>query len=627
MKIKLITVQGFRSFSAPQTWMPGVSGPGLYHLTGRNESEPALEANGAGKSSLFESLFWVLYGRTSRGLRAGNVQCWLPKSPKCRVELNFEHHGTTYSLVRTWNPNALTIADEIDGGIIGVNLSPSRNIDQTELDTLLGIGPEAFLQAVYFAQFTPAFVDLAPADRLAMFGEVLRLERWERASAHASAQAKEATAKRAAVDNKIASTEGELRGIDPKGLEKSEKEWEQDRERKLNELDIRRKSAEKEITTLKRKQGGTERLVSTTPKPPQVKNLNELRSELTKQELYAKKVLSETSSIQTLLRGINKELARVSSLNTGDLCPICKQAVSAIHVRSEVRRLKDDHAKTLAEEEVLVLASDQAEDSVKALRKQVEDERERTTKEQLTENARISAAAAIESEIRHLVLDANRLRAEIADTYACANPHTAARERAVLRCQELSTTLLELRGQAEDASQLTEAFSYWAKGFKDLRLYVVQHVLAQLEVQTANTLIALGLGAWAVKFSVEQETKSGTLRRGLSVLVKSPGAPEAVPFEAWSGGESQRLRLAVSMGLAGLISGQLGLDCDLECWDEPTTWMSGAGIIELMEVLQERAQGAGKAIWLADHRVLDYGGFAGGICAAKTALGTRLVGT
>ena len=50
--------------------------PGLYFMWGENQHEPRLEANGAGKSKLWEALVWVIFGKTSRGLKAGDAANW-----------------------------------------------------------------------------------------------------------------------------------------------------------------------------------------------------------------------------------------------------------------------------------------------------------------------------------------------------------------------------------------------------------------------------------------------------------------------------------------------------------------------------------------------------------------------
>ncbi len=69
MKLQRISITGFRSFRTTQVLLLNKMYPGLWLVTGENEVEPELGANGAGKSSLFEAVHWALYGKTSRSLK------------------------------------------------------------------------------------------------------------------------------------------------------------------------------------------------------------------------------------------------------------------------------------------------------------------------------------------------------------------------------------------------------------------------------------------------------------------------------------------------------------------------------------------------------------------------------
>ena len=50
--------------------------PGLSFMWGRNEVEPTLETNGAGKSTIWNALTWCLFGKTVDGLRGPDVVPW-----------------------------------------------------------------------------------------------------------------------------------------------------------------------------------------------------------------------------------------------------------------------------------------------------------------------------------------------------------------------------------------------------------------------------------------------------------------------------------------------------------------------------------------------------------------------
>jgi len=107
------------------------------------------------------------------------------------------------------------------------------------------------------------------------------------------------------------------------------------------------------------------------------------------------------------------------------------------------------------------------------------------------------------------------------------------------------------------------------------------------------------------------------------VSVLSPHNDRAVPWEAWSGGERQRLIVAAQMGLANLSRARTGADIDLEVWDEPTTGMSPQGVDDLLEALHTRALREQRQVWVVDHRTLGFSNFAGNCGVVKTETGSH----
>jgi DNA repair exonuclease SbcCD ATPase subunit len=63
-QIKRVELTNFRSFAGDHSYeLPTKAG--LYNLTGQNLVNPRLGANGTGKSTFLEAIFWCLYGKTS----------------------------------------------------------------------------------------------------------------------------------------------------------------------------------------------------------------------------------------------------------------------------------------------------------------------------------------------------------------------------------------------------------------------------------------------------------------------------------------------------------------------------------------------------------------------------------
>jgi energy-coupling factor transporter ATP-binding protein EcfA2 len=128
-----------------------------------------------------------------------------------------------------------------------------------------------------------------------------------------------------------------------------------------------------------------------------------------------------------------------------------------------------------------------------------------------------------------------------------------------------------------------------------------------------------------VDFAVEGLTKGGKVRKGFTATITTPQNLEPVPWAAWSGGETQRLRLAGALGLADLIAAKSGQHVGFEVYDEPSQYLSAAGIESMVSVLRDRATSMKKSIFLIDHRHLDSTNFAGMITVVKNTDGCTVV--
>jgi DNA repair exonuclease SbcCD ATPase subunit len=163
-----------------------------------------------------------------------------------------------------------------------------------------------------------------------------------------------------------------------------------------------------------------------------------------------------------------------------------------------------------------------------------------------------------------------------------------------------------LQDEIDTLAEDHTAVSFWVAGFKRVRLFIVEETLRQLELEINNSLTSLGLMEWHIELDVERENKSGGITKGFTMLVHAPGAPGPVKFEAWSGGETQRLRLAGDLGLANLIMERAGLRSTIEFLDEPSRHLSQEGMFDLAETLNQRALDQQKRSFIIEHNLLDY---------------------
>jgi DNA repair exonuclease SbcCD ATPase subunit len=188
----------------------------------------------------------------------------------------------------------------------------------------------------------------------------------------------------------------------------------------------------------------------------------------------------------------------------------------------------------------------------------------------------------------------------------------------------LEREIVALEKSAADLEQLILHTRFWVKGFKDVRLYIIDEVLQELELTTNAMLEEVGLVGWAVQYDIEKETKSGTITRGLNVSIVSPASKSPAKWEAWSGGEGQRLRLVGALALSDCLLNFAGVSTDLEILDEPTRHLSGSGVRDLCEWLAIRAKQLGRRTFFVDHYAVDATYFASTFTVVKDADGSHM---
>lgn len=562
---KSLRLRGFRSFA--EEVRVEFASSGLVRVSGINREDPELQANGVGKSTLFEGLHWVLFGCTSFGERGPSLRNWSSAST-VSGELETEIDGTLHSLRRTQSPNCL----ELDG----------RPIAQEELEGKW-FSPLLFQNAVMLSQFGDCFADLSPTEQLSVYGDLLQLHIWDEARARAKEHATTLSKRLEMREKDVAYLKGELKARREEADRAEIEEFRLVRSVISNsrKFSDQQREAEKEV----------ERLREELPDPPEKfdgdKDLEKARREL---ENVSRDLERAKVKIETLEKEVEQEKRFV------DVCSKCGQELRG----SAKNRIEEAREKTLK--------------TLKTLRDSVghmggEKKRCLSTISELETRKKERDTLFLEYVGKNKTAISELARAEAGKEGAKAS---LARELARLdfrqphedflaKVQGLQQRLREKEeGLGEDRAALASA-TLWDKLFKELKLYVLDDSLAQLNLHANSILEDLGMVGWEIQADVARETKSGTVRHGFLLRLKKPGG-ELLPIKSYSGGEQRRAKIAMQLALSSVVRDRV-FTTNLLLLDEPTTHLSLSGIESLLQVLKDVSKDC--EVWVADHRALE----------------------
>jgi len=164
---------------------------GLWLITGKGKHYPS---NGAGKSTLVgEALYWLLFGRTTKGLAADEVVRWGADDCAVRAAIDIDggvvaedNQGSTLIVERkrTSSNSSLTIMQD------GYDWEATSVTEMTaKLNRYLGITPEIFQNLAYFSQEKLLlFSSATDGERKNVLADLIGLSTYQTASTAAAAQ-------------------------------------------------------------------------------------------------------------------------------------------------------------------------------------------------------------------------------------------------------------------------------------------------------------------------------------------------------------------------------------------------------------------------------------------------------
>ena len=605
--ITKIEGQGFRSLVKPFTFkLP--KGNGFYFLTGSNKVNTDLGANGAGKSTLWDLVVYTFFGRSARGLKGPDLKSW-HSSDLMATSVFFNVGEVPHVLIRTWNPNSLSLQ---------IGTADPQKVEQSDIDQLLGCDYDLFLHVVLQGQFNPFFIDLQPTDKLKVWSKIMDLDEWLVRSKRAKDKHDEEKEALATAENSKAKVTGIIETLrlslkNQKALLKEEtKSKEIEIENNLVEIKRSQKIVDKCVAGLKAIKRGQSKVDAAQEAIKEREFV--LCEKIRKRDSQRQQVEKAIAVLEAKQARLNKELKKFTE---GVVCPWCLQDISPGHKKKMIKALTSDIRdvkRSLKEEFEEVNDLTERLESLGNKLSGIKDKLEESRQVDYSLLSKKTAILKDEENNLYRITQLEKANKKLEES-SNVMPEIA---RLRVQLKEAKEKRNACKISVKDSEAKLVSYKLWIQAFKDIRLWLVNKALAELEMHVNNSFVELGLKGWTIEFTVQHENKSGGISKGLTAKIRSPQQDRLVPWHVWSGGETQRIRIATAVGLQRLIQSRTSFSCNLEVWDEPTEHMSKEGIEDLLNFFEMRQQEDKKQVWLVDHKSLEFGGFSGSAVLTRT---------
>lgn len=559
--INKISIEGFRSIENLEFIFKG---QGITFIQG---------LNGVGKSTLFEAVFYGLFGKAIKGTTLTEI----PTKPSYRTE-NFK--GTKVDLWFTVNNIDYRVIRHIAyGGNSSTELwcdgKPVAVQDKADaqrcVDNIINISPDLFIQSIFFAQKSLRIVDKKDADKREILDALFDIDLTDYILEAANkikeldVQQAELVRNKAILDTKLLHTEQSLE-VNSNILHN----FNTDKELKLNQLRLEIGEYQKQIDIIPK-----DIVELVAPTPIDMQKYNTVLSHYVKTN-------SELSVVSDKLTS-TKPIA-IECIVCGS--PLTSEKITKLTLEQDAVTTKNKEQKDLLEATLLNLS---AELSALDLNKtNYAKEYQTYTEASLTYNAQIHHRDKLQALITQLEVQLNSL--EISNCPISK-----------VDIDNLKLTRIELTKNLDDITVALDTtqrdlgyYKFWqSEGFtsKGLKAYIMEAMLVRLNKALQNYGTLLGI---LVSINVKMESKLKSFDIDITSL---DGVTKS--YDEMSGGEQKRVDLIVSFALNDCIPTKVSL----LILDEVFEGLDSVGLDIIMELLRNKSEEKGIYIITHDSKV------------------------
>lgn len=579
---------------------------GLTLVEGINNDSTTARSNGAGKSTMFDALYWGLYGLTRHGSKADEVVNRFTTGG-CKVAITAEIGGKSCLVARhrkygKTGDNSLKI--EVDGDDITAGITRDS---QALLESMLGMNALTFSKAVFFGQGDmKPFAALTDGELKTVFEQALGLT-WfsdSRAKVGGTLSALKQQAAQAETNmllfignRNLAMSRVDAMNESIAKDEEAEKTWRQSLEKNQATAMTLEDGLRVEIATLTEERNSL--AVASGASGAKLDELNALHAKLSDAIAAENTTLARSDTmVNSLRRRIEELVDRQTALAgmVGATCPTCTQVIEAENIERTKQVLTEDGKKVqedMGQHKEVFVAAQGKRSKFNTLLNQLADKIRTVEGEANVANTRIAgiggellalggqltAAANTIEGIKTDIAAGNSKTAQIAASKKTLDMLLSDLDVANDRITQLKEGANDLAIRQEKVQLLSDAL-----GNAGVKSYVFDSITPELN-SYSNRYLQILEPDLSVEISTVTKLKTGDYREKFSIDVSNVNGANSLSGS--SGGERQKFNLAIALAFNKLMRSMAGSDVPLMVLDEPFEALDSGSSDQVFELLKD----------------------------------------
>lgn len=621
MIFKTLTVQNFFSVG-PDPISLNLDDLGVVLILGTNNDAKTSTSNGAGKSSIMESLLWVIYGKTIRDQNADDVVN-RHVGKNCYVRVTIQDCENLFTIERyrkhESHYNNLYFKNRTKYGEFDLTQS-TQVLTQCKIDRTLGINFHTFAHGPMLHQENfKRLSRMTDSEQKKVFENALQFQVFSESARD--------------VREALSHTDTKLREAKIK-LKISQE--------KTQNLKAQIKTKKQQVTTFKTSQNKTkvkflERILkleeeyqaiaqNSYPEIQPIENKMKLRKPLLAILEKLKEALAfecqtvsreeealhlKHLSLENSLADVKNQLDSLKQLKDCE-CPTCRQVVTKKHVRACTKEL--NKKLSLLDKKLAAIAEEREtlSEHSESLNQRYQ---ELSSKHQQADTQLDQLQSTIfqyETEIESTKEKLQTLERYIEDQYTQYNEwgsqHT---ENSESLQQELDNFKLAFDMEKENLRALEDAVNkledkkhylkFWQQGFSNsgIKTKILETVTPFLNNRVDAHSQKLTDQELKIRFNTFIRLKNGSLKDNFNINVLNRHGADC--YKGNSGGEKARADLIINMAIADLIASRAQKRISQRFFDEPFDSLDEAGIEATLDMLNKMTEDCG-SIFVISHR-------------------------